>query len=227
MIAHGTDARTIAAGQRIVRWHAGWAAGASFIPLPFVDMAGVMAVQVSMVRRLAHLHGSRMDGARARTLVLSALGGAASPVVTASGIPSMLKVVPGVGTVLGGIAAPGAAAAATVALGNFFNHRFAEGHGPVAPMAAPMARDHVPAAPANAVPSIAAPSPLVTAPVRTPRKRRAKASPPVEATAPAAEPATPPAEGPTRRRTGRRRTETRAATARRPATRKPAGDQPE
>ena len=213
MIAHSTDARTIAAGQRIVRWHAGWAAGASFIPLPFVDMAGVMAVQVSMVRRLAHLHGSRMDGARARTLVLSALGGAASPVVTASGIPSMLKVVPGIGTVFGGIAAPGAAAAATVALGNFFNRRFAEGDGPVA-------RERLPAAPAtrsplSLVPYIAPPATPVAAaaPVRIPRTRRPSASPPGEA-----------AKG---RRTGRRRTEARGATARRPATRKPAGDQPE
>ena len=49
--------RAFQTGQEIVRWSAGYAAGASAIPLPFADIAGVMAVQVTMVRRLARLHG--------------------------------------------------------------------------------------------------------------------------------------------------------------------------
>lgn len=183
--------RRVEAGRRIVRWHAGWAAGASIIPLPFADMAGVMAVQVSMVRRLARLHGARMGHARARTLVLSALGGAVSPSVTAMGIPSMLKAVPGIGTVLGGVAAPASAVAATVALGNFFNQRLAEEGRATAPEVAPAASPepralrHEPAAevqataPAATAARSAAPAVVPTVVSDTP-----PAEPPVKAAAP-------------------------------------------
>jgi uncharacterized protein (DUF697 family) len=115
-------------GRQLVQWYAGWAATASAIPLPFVDMAGVMALQVIMVRRLARLHGMAMNPAQARTLLLSALGGAVSPSVTAMGVPSLLKVVPGIGSFLGSMVAPAAAGAATLAVGEFFNRRLLAGN---------------------------------------------------------------------------------------------------
>ena len=118
--------RAFQTGQEIVRWSAGYAAGASAIPLPFADIAGVMAVQVTMVRRLARLHGVSISRAQARTLLVNALGSVVAPGVTAAGIPYALKAVPGIGTVLGGLAAPASAAAVTLALGGLFNRRFAE-----------------------------------------------------------------------------------------------------
>ena len=117
---------TLNDGQEIVRWSAGYAAGASIIPLPFLDMASLMAVQVTMVRRLAKLHDVSLDRTDARTLLLNALGSVVPPGVTATGIPLALKAVPGIGIFLGGLVAPASAAAVTLALGAHFNRRFAE-----------------------------------------------------------------------------------------------------
>lgn len=251
MFAHGTHAVTIAAGQRIVRWHAGWTAGASFIPLPFVDIAGVMAVQVSMVRQLARLHGCTMDGTRPRTLLLSALGGAASPTVTASGIPSMLKLVPGIGTVLAGVAAPCVAVAATVGLGNLFNDCFAKARDPLPAGASQAAQSPAIAAlavlpPLSAEKASSPPGTAETAPSTeaevlaasaiVPPAHKDEALPLADAYArpvdrrpePTMEFATPKAEDTVRaRRGGQRRSQSRAATVKRPATRKPTGDQPQ
>lgn len=249
MIAHGTHAVSIVAEQRIARWHAGWTAEASFIPLPFVDIAGVMAVQVSMLRQLARLQGCTMDDTRARTLLLSALGGAASPTVTASGILSMLKLVPGIVTVLSGVAAPCVAVAATVGLGKLFNDCFAKARGPLPVGASQAAQSPAIAALAVLPPSSAekASSPPGTAEIApstvaevlaasasVPPAHKDEALPPVEAYArpvdrrpePAMEFATPKAEDAVKgRQGGQRRSESRAATVRRPTTRKPTGDQ--
>lgn len=71
-----------------------------FLPWPVFDAAVLMALQVGMVRKLCDAHGVPFDRHRAET-VLSAVVGA-TPVASVLGVSSLVKSVPGFGTVAGG-----------------------------------------------------------------------------------------------------------------------------
>lgn len=62
-------------GRQAIRDHALLAAGAMAIPVPLLDMATEAAIQVRMLKRLAHIHGVDFAEERAKALVAAAIGG--------------------------------------------------------------------------------------------------------------------------------------------------------
>jgi uncharacterized protein (DUF697 family) len=88
-------------------WGAGGAAALS--PFPLVDLAAGVAISTKMVIDLAHVYGQDMDLKAAANLLgqlgknlISILGVHAATPVVAAAVGSMLKTVPGVGTLAGG-----------------------------------------------------------------------------------------------------------------------------
>lgn len=89
-----------------------WAAGgvAAVNPIPFLDLAGGTAITVKMVLELAAVYKQRIDGDTVVTLLgqlgknlIAMVGASAATPAVAAGVASLLKTVPGIGTIAGGV----------------------------------------------------------------------------------------------------------------------------
>jgi small GTP-binding protein len=89
-----------------------WAAGGATAinPIPLLDLAGGTAITVKMVLDLAAIYQQRIDADTVVTLLgqlgknlLAMVGATAATPAVAAGIASLLKTVPGIGTIAGGI----------------------------------------------------------------------------------------------------------------------------
>ena len=122
----GADAAGENLALNIVRRNALWAMGVGLVPLPVVDVLGVSAVQLKMVRELAEHHHIPFLETDARSLITALVGGLGS--VTAAGLAfSLLKFVPLVGQTAAAVAMPATVGAATYALGKVFIQHFSTG----------------------------------------------------------------------------------------------------
>jgi uncharacterized protein (DUF697 family) len=114
-------------GRAIVRKYAAGSAAASLIPLPLVDLASIATTQVMMVRALALAYGLPPEKTAARAAV-AALAGTATSRWLARGVGrSLLKMIPGLGTIAGALAMPAFTSAATYAIGRAFIAHFEAG----------------------------------------------------------------------------------------------------
>jgi uncharacterized protein (DUF697 family) len=136
-VARGEKAR------RIAHSYVGWAVGAGFIPFPLVDVGSLVALQVKMLTEIARVYEVPLERERARTLVMSTVGGLAPQGVALTGIPALLKFIPVVGTLLGIAIMPAAAATSTLALAEIFI-RHIETHGKIPDPASPRLRNAKP-----------------------------------------------------------------------------------
>ena len=100
------------AADRIIREHVLWSLGAGLLPVPLFDIAAVTAVQMDMLRQLAGLFEVDYSKSTGKSFV-SALTGSTFARIGAS----LVKAVPGVGTVLGGISMSLMSGASTYAVG--------------------------------------------------------------------------------------------------------------
>jgi uncharacterized protein (DUF697 family) len=110
----------------IVRRNSLWAMGVGLVPVPIVDVLGVSAVQLKMVRELSHQYHVSFSHNRAKSIIGALLGGIGS--VTAAGLMfSALKFIPIIGQTAGAVTLPLTAGAATYATGRVFIQHFASG----------------------------------------------------------------------------------------------------
>jgi uncharacterized protein (DUF697 family) len=96
------------------------------LPIPGVDMAGMLAVQVRMVDKICKIYGVTLRENAARASILSLAGGLL-PATLASGFVSGLKVIPGFGSLTGAAGASLLGGAMTYAIGKVF-HEHLETH---------------------------------------------------------------------------------------------------
>jgi len=101
-------------------------ASMGIIPIPFVDFAGVSAIQLNLIRKLAQEYNVPFSEDMVKSLIAALLGGAA-PASFGSYMFSMMKTIPIVGTVAGIAGASLAGGASTHAVGKVFSRHFAEG----------------------------------------------------------------------------------------------------
>jgi uncharacterized protein (DUF697 family) len=110
------------AKDKIIRAHVLWAMGAGLIPIPLLDIAAVTGIQLDLLRQLAALYG--VDYARSSgKAFVSALTGSTFAAIGSS----IVKALPGIGTVLGGVSMSVLSGASTYAVGqvaaaHFANH---------------------------------------------------------------------------------------------------------
>ena len=104
----------------VIRSHVLWSLGAGLIPLPMLDLAAVTAVQVGMLEQLAKLYGVSYHQSSGKTFV-TALAGTTLARVGAS----LLKVLPGFGTVAGGASMSVLSGASTYGVGQVAVDHFA------------------------------------------------------------------------------------------------------
>lgn len=104
-----------------------WTMGAGLIPIPFVDLVAVSGVQLKMIKDMADIYDVKFSENRGKSIVSALLGSIVPNSLAAGGVGSLLKMIPFVGTVIGGISMSLFSGAATYAMGKVFIQHFETG----------------------------------------------------------------------------------------------------
>jgi uncharacterized protein (DUF697 family)/GTP-binding protein EngB required for normal cell division len=99
--------------KKAIATAAAGAAAAAATPIPFSDAAMLVPIQLSMMARIAHLYGMRFD----RAAMMAVASTSAATVGGRAVFTNLLKLIPGAGTVAGGVVSAGVATSFTFAMG--------------------------------------------------------------------------------------------------------------
>ncbi len=106
----------------VIKNHMIWSMGAGFIPLPIVDFFAVSAIQLDMIRQLCKVFDVDFEETQGKALI-TALTGTSLARLGANAV----KLIPGVGTMLGGVTLAALSGGSTYALGEVFKKHFETG----------------------------------------------------------------------------------------------------
>jgi uncharacterized protein (DUF697 family) len=115
-----------ARASAIVRSNMGWSAGAGLLPLPGLDIAAIIGVQVNMLRQIAQVYEVPFKTNIVKELVAVLISGGGT-VLVGGAAGSLVKSVPIIGTIAGMLTMPAVAAATTWATGRVFIRHFESG----------------------------------------------------------------------------------------------------
>jgi uncharacterized protein (DUF697 family) len=110
--------------RAIIRHSTKVAAWVGLVPIPLLDMVGLLGVQATMIRDLARLYDLEIGTQRVKTLLVSLSGSVGGATIGKSIALSLLR---GLAAPLGVIAGPSSAATFTWAVGTAFNRHFQAG----------------------------------------------------------------------------------------------------
>jgi len=113
----------IESSDKIIRNHIIWSMGAGLIPVPIADFFAVSAIQLDMVRQMCKLYDLDFKETEGKAVISS---------MTSSGLARLgaqaaIKIIPGIGTVVGGMTMAVLSGASTYALGEVFKKHFETG----------------------------------------------------------------------------------------------------
>ncbi len=112
--------------QPTIKRHVLFAMGAGFIPMPVLDIAAVTAIQLDMIKQLCKLYGQDYSESSGKAFV-GALAGTTLARISAASVGSLLKVIPVIGSMLGGVTVSVFSGAVTYAIGQAVSQHFATG----------------------------------------------------------------------------------------------------
>ena len=115
-----------ALAHKIVSRHKNYAAVGGLMPLPIVNIAGITAINLRMVKQLSELYQVPFERDRTRSLLVGLIGGAVPTGVGTATSSAMMWIVPG-GMLLGLGAAAVTAGALTRGIGLVFIESFERG----------------------------------------------------------------------------------------------------
>ena len=111
-----------AEASSIIKNHVVWSMGGGAIPIPFVDVVAVTAIQLDMIKQLARVYSVDYKETEGKAIVTALTGSALASIGKRA-----LKFIPGIGSVLGGITMAAMSGASTYALGEVFSKHFETG----------------------------------------------------------------------------------------------------
>ena len=106
--------------RRTIVTCSGGAAAAAATPIPFADAAVLVPIQIAMLARVSAIYGLDVTRSYVSGLVTAALGPTAATVGGKALVANLLKLLPGAGTVLGGVINATAAVTLTTAIGEVY-----------------------------------------------------------------------------------------------------------
>lgn len=106
----------------IINNNVGLAVTAGLIPIPGADLAAVTGVQINMLRQLAELYDVQFMDNIGKNIITAIVGSGIARVGA-----SLVKAIPGVGTLIGEVGMAAFSAASTYGLGKVFASHFAKG----------------------------------------------------------------------------------------------------
>ncbi len=104
-----------------------WSVAATLIPVPYLDMAGLAAVQTSLILDISKLYGQQPSKQAVSGAIAVLLGVLVPQNVTGAVVSSGVKMFPGAGTVIGAASMAAFGSAATYAIGKVFVRHFENG----------------------------------------------------------------------------------------------------
>ena len=107
----------------IIRNHIIWSMGAGLIPVPTVDFFAVSGVQLDMIRQLCKVYEQDFKESEGKAIITSLTGSG----LARMGAKAMIKLIPGIGSVIGGVTMAVLAGASSFALGEVFKKHFETG----------------------------------------------------------------------------------------------------
>jgi uncharacterized protein (DUF697 family) len=108
----------------IVKKNKCWSMGVGVLPFPVFDFVALTALQMKMVRELSILYRVPFNEQKGKSIILALLGGINAVTLTGLVARSMIKIVPGIGTLLAIGSSSIIAGAATFAVGKVFVQHF-------------------------------------------------------------------------------------------------------
>lgn len=96
------------------------AAATGATPIPFSDAAVLVPAQVTMLARITAVFGIPIKKATITAIVSATIGTAGTTVLGKTIVANLIKIIPGVGSVAGGVISATTAAALTAALGESY-----------------------------------------------------------------------------------------------------------
>jgi uncharacterized protein (DUF697 family) len=115
------DQKTQEANTIIIN-HVGFATTAGLIPIPGADLAAVTGVQLNMLRQLAKHYDVKFMDTIGKNIITAVVGSGVARVGA-----SLVKAIPGIGTLVGEMGMAAMSAASTYGLGKMFANHFANG----------------------------------------------------------------------------------------------------
>jgi uncharacterized protein (DUF697 family) len=109
--------------DQIIREHVAFSMVAGAIPFPVVDIAAVTAIQLDMLKQIADRYEVDFNRERGKSLASALFSATVGSLVGRTGA-SMVKVIPGIGTILGIGSQIVLAGTTTYALGKVFDQHF-------------------------------------------------------------------------------------------------------
>jgi len=109
--------------NKIIKSHMVMAMGAGLIPIPFADILGVGAVQLDMIRQISKVFDIDFKDVQVKAIITSLTGSSMARI----GASSIVKFIPGVGAIAGGVSMAAFSAASTYALGEVTKKHFETG----------------------------------------------------------------------------------------------------
>lgn len=107
----------------IIKNHIVWSMGAGLIPVPIVDFFAVSGIQLDMIRQLCKLYDQDFKETEGKAIISSLTGSG----LARMGAKAMIKFLPGVGSVIGGMTMAALSGASSYALGEVFKKHFQTG----------------------------------------------------------------------------------------------------
>ena len=113
---HATDAEddspTRQNADHIVNIHVAWSVGAGLVPIPLLDVAAVAVIQLDMLKQMCRIYNINYSESSGKAMLSTVTGSS-----LARAGASLVKAIPGLGTVLGGVSMPVLSGASTYAIG--------------------------------------------------------------------------------------------------------------
>jgi len=106
----------------IIRNHIVWSMGAGLIPFPIADVAAVSAVQLDMIKQMSRIYSVDFNEMQGKSLITILVGSSMARIGA-----SAVKLIPGIGSIVGSVAMPVLSGASTYALGQVFRQHFETG----------------------------------------------------------------------------------------------------
>lgn len=94
--------------------------GEGYIPLPFSDAFALMPTEVAMIAAITVIYGMEIKKSTMTAIVSALLGSTGATIAGKTIVANLLKLIPGVGTGIGGTISGATASALTVALGETY-----------------------------------------------------------------------------------------------------------
>ena len=117
------EAKRRESADMVIRNHIMWSMGAGFIPVPIADIFAVTAVQLDMVRQMCKLYDIDFKETEGKALITTLTGTGLARI----GSKALVKLIPGVGSYIGGVSLAVFSGASTYALGEVFKKHFETG----------------------------------------------------------------------------------------------------